>query len=195
VKQYDSHITTAQDKITPLKITIENGMGKLKREGHCVLSACKYNVIVDAAATGLTMQGKAYTKEKNQKSWVSADYLDEGSWTCPDINAIMALTNINFVKDPELHSLILNTAVDILREGYQTGGAISEGFSMKVMGTHLIKMSLAKFGIYQEHQKFMQDQSHCTPRFKWMPRERQSKISSRKCSRSRIYCLSMLRTF
>jgi hypothetical protein len=40
----------------------------------------------------------------------------------------MALTNINFVKHPELHSLILNTAVDILREGYQTGGAISEEF-------------------------------------------------------------------
>jgi hypothetical protein len=67
VKQHDSHITTAQDKITPLKITIENGMGKLKREGHCILSACKYNVIVNVAATGLAMQGKAYTKEKNQK--------------------------------------------------------------------------------------------------------------------------------
>jgi hypothetical protein len=50
------------------------GAQKLKREGHCILSACKYNVVVDAAATGLAMQGKAYTKDKNQKCWVSAGY-------------------------------------------------------------------------------------------------------------------------
>jgi hypothetical protein len=44
-------------------------MGKLKREGRLVLSTRKHNVIVDAAATGLAMQGKAYTEEKNQKCW------------------------------------------------------------------------------------------------------------------------------
>ncbi len=36
-------------------------------------------MIIDTAATGPVMKGKAYDKEKNHVSFISARFLDEGS--------------------------------------------------------------------------------------------------------------------
>jgi len=126
IKQRDARITTVQDKTTPLKLTVENGMARLKRQGRLIIGTRKTDVIVDAAATGPAMQGKAYSVEKNQKCFASAGYLDEGRLLCPDIHAIMASSNINFKKNPHIRTLLRQTIVALVRLGYETGGTISE---------------------------------------------------------------------
>ena len=66
IKRLASRTTTVKDKTTPLKLTLENGMQKLQQSGRLIISARKRDVIVDAAATGPAMQGKAYDEEKNR---------------------------------------------------------------------------------------------------------------------------------
>jgi hypothetical protein len=74
-------------------------MQKLQQAGHLIISGRKRDVIIDTAATGPVMKGKAYDKEKNHVSFISARFLDEGSQTCPDLDGIKASTNINFKRN------------------------------------------------------------------------------------------------
>jgi hypothetical protein len=103
-----------KDKTTPLKLTLENGMQKLRQSGRLVISARKRDVIVDAAAMSPAMQGKVYDEEKNRASFVSAGFLDKGSQTCPDLDGIEASTNINFERNPHYRTIVNQTLVGLM---------------------------------------------------------------------------------
>ncbi len=120
IKRNASRTTTVKDKMTPLKMTLENGMQKLQQSGRLILSRRKRDVIVDAGATGPAMQGKAYDEEKNRAAFVSAGFLDEGSQTCPDLDGIEAATNINFERNPHYRTILNQTLVRLMRHAYRT---------------------------------------------------------------------------
>ena len=126
IKRRGSRTTTVKDKETPLKLTLENGMQRLRRSGRLIISTRKKDVIVDTAATGPAMQGKAYDEEKNRKSFVSAGFLDEGSQTCPDLDGMEAATNINFERNPHLRTILNQTLVPLMRHAHRKDELPSE---------------------------------------------------------------------
>jgi hypothetical protein len=114
IKRLASRTTTLKDKTTPLKLTLENGMQKLRQSGRLVISVRKRDVIADAAAMSPAMQGKAYDEEKNRASFVSAGFLDKGSQTCPDLDGIEASTNINFERNPHYRTIVNQRLVGLM---------------------------------------------------------------------------------
>jgi len=92
-----SKTTTLQNMTTPLKQAIEGGFKREARSGRLKLQARTKNALVDLLATAPTVYGKSY-KDQNQikKAWIDCGYLDEKTYTCPDVFKIMDATSIKW---------------------------------------------------------------------------------------------------
>ena len=105
---------------TPLKQAIEGGFKREARSGRLNLQARTKNALVDLLATAPTVYGKSY-KDQNQikKAWIDCGYLDEKTYTCPDVFKIMDATSIRWTD--KLRKDVLERYIPrLLKEAFTT---------------------------------------------------------------------------
>jgi len=114
-----SKTTTLQNMTTPLKQAIEGGFKREARSGRLKLQARTKNALVDLLATAPTVYGKSY-KDQNQikKAWIDCGYLDEKTYTCPDVFKIMEATSIAWTD--ELREAFMEYLPPLLEEAFTT---------------------------------------------------------------------------